>query len=353
LTSAGGPPDSPDDHAQAPGADDSIDPGRTGVLSERPVDPRDTRPGLRTFTIEGRAAPGLFVVGWIATLVGLGIVIPAISSNGSIPPPLFLLGLVVLAVGLVAGSGSQAIERRGHGAPFAGPSPFLLFAAVVPVALVLMVAVLFVLAVAGVHLGDSPGAALLSQLLLLVAYVGLIRLTVVGTGATSWRDLGLRAPGREGSSAIAFGAILAVPLVFISGLIAVLLVQVLPAPPSPLPEAGDRLGVLMNLVAAAVVAPLGEELFFRGFATTAWLRGAGPRTAIVRGALFFALAHVLTLSGATFGEALGQAIVAFVVRIPVALALGWLFVRTRSIYPTIALHATFNGLPLLLLLLRS
>jgi membrane protease YdiL (CAAX protease family) len=353
LTSAGGPPDSPDDDAPAD-ARDAIGPVAGSAPPQGGAgEPGDTRPGLRTFTIEGRAAPGLFVAGWIATLLGLGIVIPSISSNGSIPAPIFLVGLVLLALGLVAGSGSQAIERRARGKPFAGPSPFLLFAAVIPVALVLTVAVLFVLALAGVHPGDSPAGALLSQLLLLVAYVGLIRLTVVGTGAASWRDLGLRAPGRDLSSAIAFGAMLAVPLVFATTLLAALLVQVLPQPPSPLPEASDRIGVLMNLVAAAVVAPLGEELFFRGFATTAWLRGAGPQTAIVRGALFFALAHVLTLSGPTFQEAAGQAVVAFAVRIPVALALGWLFVRSRSIYPTIALHATFNALPLLLLLLRS
>ncbi len=340
MTSAGRPPNQPD--AAGPDPDE-----------ERPPAPSDTRPGLRTFTIEGRAAPGLFVGGWLATLVGLGVVIPTIASGGSIPAPLFIVGLVVLTLGLVLGSGAQAIERRVRAAPFAGPSPFLLFAAIVPTALLLTVAALFVLSVVGIHPDDSPAAALLSQGLLLLAYAGLIRLTVVGTGAASWSDLGFRRPAVEGSSAIAFGAILAVPLVFITGLLAVLLTQVFPTPPSPLPEASDRLGLVLNIAAAAIVAPLGEELFFRGFATTAWLRGAGPRTAIVRGALFFALAHVLTLSGSSFGEALGQAFVAFAVRIPVALALGWLFVRTRSIYPTIALHATFNGLPLLLLLLRS
>jgi uncharacterized protein len=344
LTSAGRPPDQPDVSAGGEGRDRE---------EASPPEPGTTRPGIRTFTIEGRAAPGLFVGGWLATLAGLGIVVPAIASGGSVPPLLFVLGLVVLTVGLILGSGAQAIERRARGAPFAGPSPFLLFAAIVPTALLLTVGVLFVLSVLGVRPGDSPAAALLSQALLLFAYAGLIALTVVGTGAASWADLGFRRPAGEGSSAIAFGAILAVPLVFITGLLAVLLTQVFPTPPSPLPEASDRLGLLLNLGAAAVVAPLGEELFFRGFATTAWLRGAGPRTAIVRGALFFALAHVLTLSGASFGEALGQAFVAFTVRIPVALALGWLFVRTRSIYPTIALHATFNGLPLLLLLLRT
>lgn len=353
MTSDGRPPDSPDVAAPDDGSDRPSAPGDDGAPAAPTPEPGDTRPGIRTFTIEGRAAPGLFVAGWIATLVGLGIVIPAIASNGSIPAPIFLVGLVILALGLILGAGSQAIERRARHAPFAGPSPFLLFGAVVPVAALLTLAALFLLAVLGIHAGDTPAASLLSEALLLAAYVGLIRLTVVGTGAASWADLGLRRPAGEGSSAIAFGAILAVPLVFITGLLAVLLTQVLPTPPSPLPEASDRLGLLLNLAAAAVVAPLGEELFFRGFATTAWLRGAGPRTAIVRGALFFALAHILTLSGPTFGEALGQAFVAFTVRIPVALALGWLFIRTRSIYPTIALHATFNGLPLLLLLLRT
>src|SRR4029078_7658335 len=33
--------------------------------------PLRARPGSSTFTIEGRSAPGLFVVGWIATLAGL------------------------------------------------------------------------------------------------------------------------------------------------------------------------------------------------------------------------------------------------------------------------------------------
>lgn len=314
--------------------------------------PAGARPGLGVFTIEGRSAPALFVFGWIATILGVGIVVPGILGGAALPPPLLILGLVLATLGLIAGAGSQAIERRARDAPFTGPSPFLLFLAVIPTYLVLLVALLFVLAIGGVHLGDTPAGAVVSQVVLLGVYAGLIRLTVVGPGAASWSELGLRRPD-EASSAIAFGAIIAVPLVFVSGLLAALLVQVLPTPPSPLPEANDRVGLLLNLLAAAVLAPIGEELFFRGFATTAWLRAIGPNAAILRGGLFFAFAHVLTLSGGSFGDAAGQAIVAFAVRVPVALALGWLFVRTRSIYPTIALHATFNGLPILLTLLRG
>jgi len=342
LTSAGPPPESPTDDRD----------GGSGGPSTPPGQAPPPRPGTSTFTIEGRSAPGLFVAGWIATIIGFGVVAAGAASAGGIPAPIFLVGLVVLALGLIAGAGSQAIERRARGAAFAGPSPFLLFAAVIASTLVLAVVVLFALDRIGLSPGDTPAGALLSQLLLLAAYVGLVRLTVVGPGAASWADLGFRRPV-DTSSAIAFGVILAVPLVFVSGLLAALLLRVLPAPPSPLPEASDPAGLLLNLVAASIVAPLGEELFFRGYATTAWLRAIGPRAAVLRGALFFAFAHVLTLSGASFGEAAGQAIVAFVVRIPVAIALGWLFVRTRSIYPTIALHATFNGLPLLLAFLRT
>ena len=39
----------------------------------------------------------------------------------------------------------------------------------------------------------------------------------------------------------------------------------------------------INLVAAAVLAPVWEEVFFRGFATTAWERTAGARAAIAKG----------------------------------------------------------------------
>ena len=58
----------------------------------------------------------------------------------------------------------------------------------------------------------------------------------------------------------------------------------------------------------------------------------------------FVLAHVLFVSGDTFNETIRIALVAGVVRIPVAFALGWLFARTGSIWSSIGLHAAFNGI---------
>jgi len=47
-------------------------------------------------------------------------------------------------------------------------------------------------------------------------------------------------------------------------------------------------------------------------------------------------------------EAFVIAFVAFIGRLPIALVLGWLFVRRGSIYASIGLHATFNGFLLVL-----
>jgi membrane protease YdiL (CAAX protease family) len=56
----------------------------------------------------------------------------------------------------------------------------------------------------------------------------------------------------------------------------------------------------------------------------------------------FAVAHVLTISGSTLGDAFGLAVVGFVTRLPIALALGWLFIRRGTIWSSFGLHAAFN-----------
>ena len=49
------------------------------------------------------------------------------------------------------------------------------------------------------------------------------------------------------------------------------------------------------------------------------------------------------ISGDNFGQAIGLIVVGSPVRLPVALALGWVFVRRRSIWAAIGLHAAFNA----------
>lgn len=89
---------------------------------------------------------------------------------------------------------------------------------------------------------------------------------------------------------------------------------------------------LANFVVVAAVAPLVEELTYRGLGVAAVRDAFGVVAAVVVTALAFGLAHglvvglpVLTIFGAV---------------------LAWLRLATDSLYPAIALHALFNGIAL-------
>ncbi len=313
--------------------------------------PRDEprRPlGLTAFTLEGRAAPALFVVGWLASLIGLSA---TLIGTGAAPGLgkliLFAIGTALLTIGLVAAAGSQAIERRAAGVTtYAGPSPVLVFAASVS-------STLFLSAVLGnllLRLGvdpDSPLFILVGSLIIFATYLGLIRFLVVGTGALTWREMGLHVGRRGFTEDAAWGLALALPVLALTGIVASVLSQFLPLPAPVLPPATDPAGIALNLAVAAVIAPIGEEIFFRGFATTAWARLYGTRRALVQGAVFFALAHVLTLGAVDLAEGFKLALFASIVRLPVALTLGWVFLQRRSLVAPIFLHAAYNGIPIL------
>lgn len=319
----------PDNHEPAPGA------GRLGAS---------------TFTIEGRAAPALFVVGWLASGLGLGlVVIGVLSGGGAASLGLFIVGLVLLSVGLVAAAGSQGIERRARSVPdYAGPSPLLVFVASLPVSILAVVAIGVPLGLAGIPL-DGPLGALLSVAIQAVVYVVLIRLLVVDTGALDWRAMGVRALDWLAVREMVGGAVWAAPVIVATIVVSLVLLPIFPAnPESPLPPTGDNVGFALSLLAGVIVAPFGEELLFRAFATTAWVRTAGSRQGVVRAGILFAFAHVLTTSGSSTGDAISLAVVEFGARLPVAIALGWLFVRRGTIWSPFGLHAAFNAIQLVI-----
>lgn len=307
--------------------------------------PRAPRPGASIFTIEGRAAPGLFVVGWLASILGLSIVVAGALGGSSLL--IYFVGPALLSLGLIAGAGNQALERRARGEPYAGPSPFVVFGAIVAVSYFVGAIVGVVLevlfAAAEVDVGGPPGQ-LLAGLLTAVVFVGLIRLLVVGTGALTWREMGLRRFDGAAVRDLVYGAAWALPVIFVTGLVAVVLVEIFKVTsPSPLPPTGQLGGLLIQLVAGALVAPVAEEIVFRGFAVTAWRRAIGARRAVLRATLLFALAHVISIEASTFGEAVGLIAVGMGTRLPVAYALGRLFVARDSLWAPIGLHAAFNA----------
>lgn len=84
------------------------------------------------------------------------------------------------------------------------------------------------------------------------------------------------------------------------------------------------------IIGACVLAPILEEMLFRGIILRSFLHQYGRWAAIVGSAALFGLAHMNIYQ---FAAALVLGIIA-----------GWLYERTRSLLPCIALHAAYNGL---------
>jgi membrane protease YdiL (CAAX protease family) len=90
------------------------------------------------------------------------------------------------------------------------------------------------------------------------------------------------------------------------------------------------IGVVVAFVAFVLVAPLAEELFFRGLLFAALRGRLGPHwTPVVTGVIF----------GALHGEPR-----AFISLALLGIVLGVLYERTGSVIPGVILHATNNGL---------
>ena len=303
------------------------------------------RPGASIFTIEGRAAPALFVIGWLGFILGAAFLVPGFSGPRSpATAVLIIAGLLLLSVGLICGCGSQALERRARGAAYAGPSPFLLVAASIPVGSLGAILVGLIASVLRVD-PNGPAGTFAVLAVIQLTYLALTRLLVVGVGALSWAEMGFRRPGMDRVLDLGVGIAYALPIIVVTGFVAQITTTIFPViPESPLPPSTTTVGLVLNLLGGAVLVPIGEETIFRGVATTAWQRSYGTQRAIVQGALFFAFVHVLQVGGTNPTEAFQLAIVAFVARIPVGLALGWLFLSRKSIWASIGLHGAFNGI---------
>ncbi|HYK95349.1 MAG TPA: type II CAAX endopeptidase family protein [Candidatus Dormibacteraeota bacterium] len=324
-------------------------PADADPVAEPAVEPPPHALGLTAFTIAGRQAPGLFVVGWLATLVGAGLIgIVAFGITGLAGGVLFLFGLLGASVGLVLLGGSQTIERRAARAAYAGPSPVLVFLAVLAMSRLTGFVIGLPLSLIGpsipVPLGD-----LIGEVLQAAVFLGVVALMVVGPGALPWREMGLSRWSADAARGLLGGAVFAGPVILLTSVVGLVAVQIAGvAPESPLPPTGTTLGLALHLVAGAAIAPFAEEVLFRGFALSAWRRSGSTTRAIVLSSVFFVLGHVLFVGGDSFRESAALAFVGGVVRVPIAFTLGWLYVRTGSLWGPIGLHAAFNGILIIL-----
>jgi membrane protease YdiL (CAAX protease family) len=246
-------------------------------------------------------------------LLVLGLVLNAARAlivRGSLPPeryrgPAVLVLLVMAAIlGTVValGAGSTALALFDGGELSVGGSLLLLTSTQVGL-----------LAVAG-------GLVVLPRALVGVRIVGR-----TGLGRSLLIGLGAAIPAWIGATLL--GALAAV------GLEAIGLKEEAGALDAFL-ERGDPTVIL---VAFLLVAPVAEEIFFRGVAYNAWERERGPWVAVLGSAALFAAIH-----GSLF---------AFVPIFALGVTLALLYRQTRSLAATIAMHAGFNTISVAIALL--
>ena len=168
-----------------------------------------------------------------------------------------------------------------------------------------------------------------------VVLVGTVWYFSVRKYRVGWHSLGFRTPEARWGFALAALVLLASLALFASYKLAT---DQLPITWLRLPEVSpDVFGYgfdrVLNGVAIVVVAPVAEEVFFRGFVLGGLVAALGDlRAALVSSALFAAM-HV--------------SVGAFVPLFAAGMLLAWLYLRTRSIWPPIAAHSTQNALAML------
>jgi membrane protease YdiL (CAAX protease family) len=159
-------------------------------------------------------------------------------------------------------------------------------------------------------------------------------------------------PQRGAAVSILLGCLLAIPAwigtVLVAAIVARLLELLGKAPqPGVVDEAIARVDPTVLLIAIVLIAPVAEELFFRGVVFNAWLREYGARAAIVGSAALFAVIHADPSSLDMLIGSLARVLPIF----GLGLGLAVLYKRTRSLLAPIAMHATFNAISLTLALL--
>jgi len=206
----------------------------------------------------------------------------------------------------------------------------------VPQAALLLLANFLLQYAVGALLYDMRGAMGLTEIqiqpLVMVLAYGILLVSVMHYTRTGYRDL-----LHSTNSSVAATLILLVPPVLLLvpfGLLvesaAMSVVEQL-LPLSRWEEqafASMASGHLPTIIAVCVLAPILEEMLFRGVLLRAFLNHHPRWAAISYSALFFGVAHLNVYQ--------------FVLAFSLGLLLGWLFERSRSLLPCIALHGAFN-----------
>jgi membrane protease YdiL (CAAX protease family) len=261
-----------------------------------------------------------------------------------------VLGGLALAVGLVMNAVRAVIVREAlPPTRYRGPSVIVLLL------IATIVSSIGVLSAGADLLALQSGGEVTvggSLLLLTITQIGLV-VTAAAFVATPRALAGVRLlPERGGARSILLGLVLAIPAwlgATILGLVLTRLLELL----GNEPEAGivdiavARIDPTVLVLALVLVAPVAEELFFRGVVLNAWLREYGTRAAIFGSAALFAVIHANTASA----ESLIASVATVVPIFGLGVALALIYRGTGSLAAAMATHAGFNAISVSIALL--
>jgi membrane protease YdiL (CAAX protease family) len=152
-------------------------------------------------------------------------------------------------------------------------------------------------------------------------------------------------PPRGAARSFAIGLAFALPAWLAATILGALLQIVLerlghPLVPGILDDAIARLDPTALVLAVVLIAPIAEEIFFRGLVLNAWMREYGERFGIIGSAALFGVIHADTSST----EALITSVARVLPIFGLGLALAFIYRRTGSLLSAIGLHMGFNAL---------
>jgi hypothetical protein len=191
-----------------------------------------------------------------------------------------------------------------------------------------------------------------SLLLLTITQVGLLATAGIFVIAPSALQ-GIRLlPERGGARSVLLGLLLAFPAWLSAttlGLILTWLLELLGRQPEPgiVDVAVARIDPTVLVIALVLVAPVAEELFFRGVVFNAWAREYGTRVGMIGSAALFAVIHANLESV----DALIASVATVVPIFGLGIALALIYRGTGSLAASMALHAGFNAISVTIALL--
>jgi membrane protease YdiL (CAAX protease family) len=107
-------------------------------------------------------------------------------------------------------------------------------------------------------------------------------------------------------------------------------------PPDTAQKALDEAGgsIVITILLVGIAGPIAEEVFFRGFVLTGLLKRFGVRRALLFSSLLFGLFHIDP----------GAIVPTFAL----GLILGWVYLKTGSVWPAMFAHGLHNTVAVLI-----